>query len=65
MPPASSKWLGRRLGETLVRPVLVEVRHVRAGHTGEVALAEDEQAVEALAALAVLFGDIVALRRFW
>ena len=40
---------GCRLRERLVRAVLVEVRHVLAQHAGEVALAEDEHVVEALA----------------
>src|SRR5437660_9339546 len=40
--------LGCCLAEALVRPRPVEVGNVLAEHTGEVALAEDEQVVQAL-----------------
>ncbi|HSH77073.1 MAG TPA: hypothetical protein VLA19_00915 [Herpetosiphonaceae bacterium] len=45
---------GCRLRERLVRAVLVEVRHVLAQHTMQVALTEDEQVIQALAAHACL-----------
>ena len=54
--------LGRRLAQALVGPGQVEVRHVLAERAGEVALAEDEQVVEALAAHAVLFTLFVTRR---
>ncbi len=44
------RWLRRGLGDPLVRPVPVEVGHVLAEDPGEVALAEDEQVVQAFAA---------------
>jgi len=43
-------WRRRRLPEALVRPIAVEVRDVLPEHAGEVALAEDQHVVEALAA---------------
>ena len=56
---------GDALRQALVRPIAIEVARVRAEHPPQVRLAAHQDVVQALAAYAVWFSVIVALRPFW